>query len=1494
MEAPILEEEHFSASESENEEAAPPTAQSTRQEQKAFFKDLLSQAAKDLDSQELNRSSTAENAGSTRYLLTTQDFAATIEDPRDYQIELYERAKHENTIAVLATGSGKTLIAILLLKHIIQNELIDRGRGQRHRISFFLVDSVTLVFQQTAVLKNNLDQPVASIYGDMGLDLWNKDVWTGYFTTNMVIVCTADILTQCLLHSYITMEDINLLIFDEAHHAKKEHAYARIMKDGYLKANPASRPRIFGMTASPLDAKRDPVKAAHELESLLHSKIATASNLNILRQVVGRPEEEQWKYAALKKPFKTALYQTLENQYGDMECLKSIFAFSLQASSYLGPWCADRVWADALSEKLLPRFHGKITSACKRLGVETSAQKAESEISRLKQMSEMIANYERPSGLDILEQLSDKVQVLYRHLARRFEEAPNTKCIVFTKQRNTAKLLEAVFRELSVPNMRPGVLVGIRPGDISGMNSTYHQQFKATIEFRKGELNCIFATSVAEEGLDIPDCNLVVRFDLYDTLIQYIQSRGRARSLNSIYAHMVEIDNMEHETRLDEVHQAEEVMRRFCEALPEDRLLGDKSDSLNAILERDSRKRQYKIESTGATLTYHSAMTVLARYASSLINEAHSSLHPCYVTTQTKGLYECEVILPEASPIRGLIGKPEPRKSLAKQSAAFETCILLRRHGLLNDHFVSTYQRRLPAMRNAKLSITSKKTSQYSMIVKPAFWKKGCDHVPCELYLTVIMFSPAEPLQKERRNLVLLTRERLPQFPEFPIYLDDDVETTIRTISMYKALSLSASELELLTTFTLRIFQDLYNKVYEMNQEAMPYWLVPTASGIGEYGEDANPSEVIDWDTLQFVMDNERLDRNSASPEDFVGRFVYDTWNGKYRYFLTGVNTSFHPSDPPPSFVPHRRYMENIMEYGLSLYKNSRVRFLAECDWNQPVYDAELIPLRRNLLDKMSDAEKDVEKRVVVCLETQVISAIPAMVATSCLAFPAVITRFDSYLVARECTDTLGLKVQLEYALEAVTKDSDNTGEHRLEQIHFQRGMGKNYERLEFLGDCFLKMATSISLFVESPNDQEYDFHVNRMTLICNRNLFNTAIQRKIYEHIRSKGFSRRNWYPDGMKLLRGKANEDQGLTHALGEKTIADVCEALIGASLLSGGPVNRFDMAVKAVTALVNSDHHNVDNWAEYSSRYSLPPYQIKEADGFEKDLARQVEMKLGYCFQYPKLLRSAFTHPSYPSAWSTVPCYQRLEFLGDSLLDMVCVEDLYERFPDRDPQWLTEHKMAMVSNKFLGSLAVRLSLHTHLQYFSNPLQAQIARAVQDSQLAYDSHQTVDFWLHTDDPPKCLSDMVEAYLGAIFVDSGFDFGVIESFYAKHIKPYFEDMALYDTFANKHPTTFLHRKLTDDFGCIQYTLRAAEIPSVDGAPPVVLAAVLVHDVVLAQGTASSGRYAKIKASEVAMKNLEGLSVSRFREKYHCKCSRNVSSHGAAAPPRPEDMGCAI
>lgn len=285
-------------------------------------------------------------------------------------------------------------------------------------------------------------------------------------------------------------------------------------------------------------------------------------------------------------------------------------------------------------------------------------------------------------------------------------------------------------------------------------------------------------------------------------------------------------------------------------------------------------------------------------------------------------------------------------------------------------------------------------------------------------------------------------------------------------------------------------------------------------------------------------------------------------------------------------------------------------------------------------------------------------------------------------------------------ALEAFTKDSDNTEEHRAQQIQFQRGMGKNYERLEFLGDCFLKMATSISLFAQNPDNDEFDFHVKRMCLICNKNLFNTAIKKEIYRYIRSQGFSRyglfqilcsildpdyncrHTWYPERLSLLKGKDHSKKLLSsakHHLAEKTIADVCEALIGAALLSGGRDNRFDMAVKAVTILVDNEDHGASCWKDYISVYKLPRYQTESATGFEKKLAQMIEEKLGHQFNYPRLLHSACTHPSFPSAWATVPCYQRLEFLGDSLLDMACVEDLFSRYPDRDPQWLTEHKVS-----------------------------------------------------------------------------------------------------------------------------------------------------------------------------------------------------------------------
>lgn len=123
--------------------------------------------------------------------------------------------------------------------------------------------------------------------------------------------------------------------------------------------------------------------------------------------------------------------------------------------------------------------------------------------------------------------------------------------------------------------------------------------------------------------------------------------------------------------------------------------------------------------------------------------------------------------------------------------------------------------------------------------------------------------------------------------------------------------------------------------------------------------------------------------------------------------------------------------------------------------------------------------------------------------------FPSTIHRIESYLIALEACSMLHLDIRPDLALEAMTKDSDNSEEHGEEPIQFQRGMGKNYERLEFLGDCFLKMATSISLYSGNAHDDQFDFHVKRMQMVCNKNLLNVARELKLYEYIRSQGFNR-------------------------------------------------------------------------------------------------------------------------------------------------------------------------------------------------------------------------------------------------------------------------------------------------------------------------------------------------------------------------------------------------
>ena len=370
---------------------------------------------------------------------------------------------------------------------------------------------------------------------------------------------------------------------------------------------------------------------------------------------------------------------------------------------------------------------------------------------------------------------------------------------------------------------------------------------------------------------------------------------------------------------------------------------------------------------------------------------------------------------------------------------------------------------------------------------------------------------------------------------------------------------------------------------------------------------------------------------------------------------------------------------------------------------------------------------------------------------------------------------------------------------------------------------------------------------------------------------------TRRLWYPEGIKLLEGKGVKKKSAKneHHLNDKSVADVCEALIGASLLSYKDSGNMDMAVKAVTVLVKNDDHKAIRWEDYYKEYSKPAYQIAAVTAAQKHLAQIIEQSHDYRFRHPRLLRSAFTHPSYPFSWEKMPCYQRLEFLGDSLLDMACVNFIFYRYPDRDPQWLTEHKMAMVSNKFLGALCVKLKFHKHLQMNSSQILGSITDYVNEITIAEEeSNGARDYWTMTaKNPPKCLPDIVESYIGAIFVDSEFDYKEVERFFDEHIKWFFEDMSIYDLFANAHPTTHLQNILSIDLGCSNFRVMSDTIPALlPGEKERIVAVVMIHGTVVSDSTGESSKYAKIRAAQKANNVLEGMSQTEFRKRFRCEC----------------------
>nr|GMC78928.1 ribonuclease 3-like protein 3 [Ipomoea batatas] len=149
--------------------------------------------------------------------------------------------------------------------------------------------------------------------------------------------------------------------------------------------------------------------------------------------------------------------------------------------------------------------------------------------------------------------------------------------------------------------------------------------------------------------------------------------------------------------------------------------------------------------------------------------------------------------------------------------------------------------------------------------------------------------------------------------------------------------------------------------------------------------------------------------------------------------------------------------------------------------------------------------------------------------------------------------------------------------------------------------------------------------------------------------------------------------------------------------------------------------------------------------EEEAWKKNL-EEVEEIVGYKFNDPNLLRQAFTHSSYRSECS----YERLEYMGDSVLNQLITKEHYFLYPELPPGKLTPLRAFNVDTEKLARVAIKYNLHKYLRHRKPLLEGQV-NTFKKAASEYPFHSAGLI-----DPPKALADIVESLVGAVYIDSG------------------------------------------------------------------------------------------------------------------------------------------
>ncbi len=468
-------------------------------------------------------------------------------ETREYQVQIAEKCVNKNSLVVLPTGLGKTIIAVIVVAHTL--ELYPPNSKV-----IMLAPTRPLINQHYNTFVKFLNIPEGKFSILTGKVLPDKR--TKLFHENQIFFYTPQTLRNDLVKGRYSLKDTCLVIIDEVHHASGDYPYTMIA-DEYVDQNPDGN--ILALTASPGASK----KKILELCELIHvpfenthfrtrkdtDVIGYLKPMDIYKIAVELTDLMKDAYSVLKHVIEERLQYLSQLGFLDARSntmfAKVIRKDLLKLNSELlgiikgggdktGAYSALSVNAQALIlyhmvelveqqglDNLLTYFENKIykealkKNSSKAVRILASDQRLHNIYLQLKK------NYDyTPKNL-----IHPKYQILENLLNDEIDHKPDSRILVFVKFRVSVSNIVKKLKKNKLINAVRFVGQASKSKEDKGLSQK--KQIEILDKFKEGIYNVLVSTNVGEEGLDIAECDMVVFYDVVASEIRLIQRKGR-------------------------------------------------------------------------------------------------------------------------------------------------------------------------------------------------------------------------------------------------------------------------------------------------------------------------------------------------------------------------------------------------------------------------------------------------------------------------------------------------------------------------------------------------------------------------------------------------------------------------------------------------------------------------------------------------------------------------------------------------------------------------------------------------------------------------------------------------------------------------------------------------------------------------------------------------------------------------------------------------------